>query len=98
MKSLTISGQAKKDLRSIWTYTVKQWAVEQADKYYNFIFAEIYKLQLGTNTGRLLDEGKEYFVTRVKSHYIVFRSLPAEIVIVSIIHVKRNMQRRLRML
>jgi toxin ParE1/3/4 len=35
---LEISELALEDLDNIWEYTVEEWSIEQANKYYNEIF------------------------------------------------------------
>jgi toxin ParE1/3/4 len=37
MAEYRLSPAAERDLESIWTYTVRQWGVEQADHYTDFL-------------------------------------------------------------
>ena len=44
MAEYHLSPAAERDLESIWTYTARQWGVEQADRYTDFLtsaFAEL---------------------------------------------------------
>ena len=41
---LGISELALEDLDNIWEYTVEEWSIEQANKYYNEIFSAIGKI------------------------------------------------------
>ena len=53
-----ISRAAQLDLEHIWEYTLKNWSVEQADRYYNLILDEIDYLV------NQPESGKEYSVLR----------------------------------
>ena len=55
---LKISRAAQLDLEHIWEYTLKNWSVEQADRYYNLILDEIDYL---VNQPK---SGKEYSILR----------------------------------
>ena len=39
MAEYRLSPVAERDLELIWTYTVRQWVVEQADRYLDFLVA-----------------------------------------------------------
>jgi toxin ParE1/3/4 len=41
MAEYIISEKALEDLNNIWLYTVENWSVKQANKYYNLILDEI---------------------------------------------------------
>ena len=44
MADYRLTPAAERDLESIWTYTVRQWGLEQADRYIDFLttaFAEL---------------------------------------------------------
>jgi toxin ParE1/3/4 len=44
MAEYRLTPAAERDLESIWTYTARQWGVEQADRYIDFLttaFAEL---------------------------------------------------------
>ena len=71
---LKISRAAQLDLEHIWEYTLKNWSVEQADRYYNLILDEIYYLVNQPKSGK--EYGilrKDYFRVRIKSHFIFYR-------------------------
>ena len=38
---IKISIEANNDIENIWLYTMSNWSIEQADRYYNNIFDEI---------------------------------------------------------
>ena len=44
MAEYRLSPAAERDLELIWTYTVRQWGVEQADRYLDFLVAAFDKL------------------------------------------------------
>ena len=44
MAEYRLSPAAERDLELIWSYTVRQWGVEQADRYLDFLVAAFEKL------------------------------------------------------
>ena len=44
MAEYRLSPAAERDLELIWTYTVRQWGVEQADRYLDFLVVAFDKL------------------------------------------------------
>ena len=44
MAEYRLSPAAERDLELIWTYTVRQWGVEQAGRYLDFLVAAFDKL------------------------------------------------------
>jgi len=71
-----ISTLALKDLENIWEYTVEQWSKEQANIYYNEIFAAIDKICENSDTGKPIDEIKKGLRRIiVKSHLIIYKVL-----------------------
>jgi toxin ParE1/3/4 len=71
---LKISRAAQLDLEHIWEYTLKNWSLEQADRYYNLILDEIAYLANQPNSGKDYSAlRKDYFRVRIKSHFIFYR-------------------------
>lgn len=70
-----ISQEALQDLENIWLYTYENWSLEQADRYYNLIMDEIEYLadhpKSGNDYGDVI---KGYFRSRVKSHFIFYKT------------------------
>ena len=69
-----ISKQAEIDLENIWLYTFEEWSIEQADYYFDLIMDEIEYISKNPKSGKSYNEiRKEYFRSRVKSHFIFYR-------------------------
>ncbi|MCU0389145.1 MAG: type II toxin-antitoxin system RelE/ParE family toxin [Chitinophagaceae bacterium] len=93
-----ISIKAADDLENIWLFTLENWSVEQADRYFNLIMDEIEYLASNPNAGK--DYGhvrKGYFRSKVKSHFIFFRinTDQNEIEIIRILHQNMDIDSRL---
>lgn len=69
-----ISKQAEIDLENIWLYTFEEWSIEQSDYYFDLIMDEIEYISKNPKSGKSYNEiRKEYFRSRVKSHFIFYR-------------------------
>ena len=69
-----ISKQAEIDLENIWLYTFEEWSIYQADYYFDLIMDEIEYISKNPKSGKSYNEiRKEYFRSRVKSHFIFYR-------------------------
>lgn len=93
-----ISNEASNDLEKIWLYTIENWPVEQADRYFNLIFDEIEYLCLKPDSG--IDFGyirKGYFRSRVKSHFIFYKinEMLNELEVIRILHQQMDIENRL---
>jgi len=91
-----ISKKASSDLNAIWLHTLKNWSLEQADRYYNLIFDEIDHICRNPDCGNSMEHVREgYRVTKVKSHLIFFRARKDRIEIIRILHEKMDIDNRL---
>ncbi len=93
-----ISQFASQDLENIWLYTLENWSVEQADRYFNLIMNEIEYLAENPNSGS--DFGsvrKSYFRSRIKSHFIFYKVNKKNniIEIIRILHQRMDVENRL---
>lgn len=93
----TISEQALKDIENIWLYTLENWSVEQADRYYNLIFEEIEFICENFLAGKSIEYiRKGYRYSKVKSHLIFYRkSTSDEVEIIRILHQNMDIENRL---
>ncbi len=69
-----ISHLAIPDLENIWLYTLENWSVGQADRYFNLIMDEIEYISIKPESG--YDYGhvrKKYLRSKIKSHFIFYR-------------------------
>ena len=91
-----ISKKAIADLEAIWLYTVKNWSVEQADRYYNLIFDEIKFICKNKNAGKPMEYlRKGYRSSKVKSHLIFYRIQHNTIEVIRILHERMDIENRL---
>ncbi|MEO6833224.1 MAG: type II toxin-antitoxin system RelE/ParE family toxin [Chitinophagaceae bacterium] len=94
-----LSVKASDDLEEIWFYTLKNWSLEQADRYVNLIFDEIEYLSLKPLSGKDYSNIREgYRRAKVKSHLIFYRMLESksEIEVIRILHENRDIENRLK--
>ena len=93
-----ISKEAEIDLENIWLYTFETWSKEQADRYFNLIFEEIEYLTQNPTTGNNYSHiRKNYYRSKVKSHFIFYRInlKENEIEIIRILHQQMDIESRL---
>jgi len=93
-----ISKAALNDLEEIWLYTFEIWSIEQADHYFDIIMNEIKYLSENPKSGKDYHKiRKEYFRSRVKSHFIFYKIniKNEEIEIIRILHQQMDISSRL---
>lgn len=83
-----IREKTLEDIENIWLYTLKNWSIEQADKYYNLIFNEIeYVANFPLSGKDFSNIRKNYRYTKVESHLIFYKYFNnKEIEVVRILH------------
>ncbi|GAB3366675.1 type II toxin-antitoxin system RelE/ParE family toxin [Arachidicoccus ginsenosidivorans] len=93
-----LSKEAANDLENIWLYTLENWSIEQADRYFNLLMDEIEYLTekpySGKDSSRIR---KGYFRSKVKSHFIFYKisKNADEIEIIRILHQRMDLEDRL---
>ncbi len=93
-----LSLKALNDIKNIWNYTLKEWSIEQADRYINLIFDEIEYLSKNPNSGKDYGSVREgYKGSKVKSHILFYRyeQLQNQIEIIRILHQQMDVENRL---
>ena len=91
-----ISKKAVSDLEVIWLYTVQNWSVTQADRYYNLIFDEIHFICRNVNAGKSMGYiRKGYRAAKVKSHLIFYRIQNNTVEVIRILHERMDIENRL---
>lgn len=81
-----LSPLAEADLENIWSYTVKNWSWEQAEKYH-FGFLRVFDaLAKNLVKGRNADIRNGYLKHAVGSHFIYYRQSASDVEIVRILH------------
>ena len=74
MAEYRLTPAAERDLESIWTYTVRQWGVEQADRYIDFLIAAFVELADAPKTAPSCNQIRSgYRRWGVERHMIYFR-------------------------
>jgi toxin ParE1/3/4 len=93
-----LSKKAGDDLDKIWIYTLENWSLEQADRYYNLIVDEIEYLISDFESGKDFGHVKEgYRGAKVKSHIIFYKKNNQGIIeIIRILHQMMDLENRLK--
>jgi toxin ParE1/3/4 len=88
--------QAEKDYREILEFTLGEWGIPQFEKYARSLDSAFERLlikpQLGTQCN---DIRAGYFRYRMGQHYIFYRINQDVLEIARILHVRRNIKRKL---
>jgi toxin ParE1/3/4 len=93
-----LSSKARIDLINIWEFTLNNWSIDQADRYYNLIIDKINdickKPDLGKNYNHVR---KDYWGINIKSHIIFYKIDDQGIIeIIRILHQRMDLQSRLK--
>ena len=93
----SISEKANQDIEKIWLYTLENWSLEQADRYYNLILDEIEFISENFESGKSADYIKKgYRSSIVKSHIIFYKKSSSNIVeIIRVLHQKMDIENRI---
>ena len=82
-----LTKEAESDLENIWLYSFENWSIEQADRYLNLLLNEFDYLCINPKYG--IDFGKirkDYWRSKVNSHFIFYKIKMDEIQIIRILH------------
>ncbi len=92
-----ITPSARKDLRSIWFYTAKQWGEPQAERYRSLLIAMFKRIAEGQAASRSFSKlNQELRATRCEHHYIFH--MPGKgkrLRIIAVLHERMDMIERL---
>lgn len=94
MSQVVLSPKAKSDLSDIWSYTLAEWGIDQAEKYIRELWAAMQgqALDISTSTD-ISDVRKGYRKVRSGSHVIFFRFTDDGIDVVRILHQRMDFER-----
>jgi len=81
-----LSPLAEIDLEEIWLYTLKNWSLDQAERYHGQIMTAIEGLAAGVKTGRPVTIRAGYFKDPVGSHFVFYRQSVASLDVIRILH------------
>jgi len=91
-----LTPAAERDLESIWTFTVREWGVEQADRYIEFLtsaFGELADSPKPAPSCEHIRSGYRWWA--VKRHIIYFRTTDYGIAVVRVLHDRMDASRHL---
>ena len=95
MRSLpyVISKKAIADLEEIWRYTVENWSVDQANRYYTLTFDEIDYICNKPHSGKSMEDiRKGYRASKVKSHLVFYKVVDDTVEIIRILHQRMDIE------
>lgn len=90
-----LSPMAEEDLEQIWTYTAREWSVEQAETYTNDIINMFEDIAAGRRDGRPVLVRAGYLKTLIGRHAIYFQVRGEVITIIRILHQSMDVERHL---
>ncbi len=95
-KRYKLAPRARGDLAEIWRYTFETWSRAQADAYYGDIITTLEALASGRKRGKSIDNIRPGFLScPCGSHWIVYRPIGTQFLIVRILHQRMNLSRHL---
>ncbi len=96
-RTYTITKKALTDLEEIWLYTLENWSLEQADRYYNLIIDEVEFICNDANSGKPMNHIRQgYRASKVKSHIIFYRVSKENIIeVIRILHERMDIENRI---
>ena len=96
MPEYRLTPAVEGDLESIWTYTVRQWGVEQAERYIDFLTAAFAELADSPKTAPTCEHIRPgYRRWSVERHMVYFRVTNYGIAVVRVLHERMDAPRHL---
>lgn len=87
MAEYRLTPAAEGDLESIWSYTVRQWGIQQAERYIDYLSAAFAKLAESPRTAPGCEHIRAgYRRWRVERHMIYFRVTDYGVAIIRVLH------------
>ena len=94
MAEYRLSPAAKRDLESIWKYTLAEWGLEQADRYTDLLTAAFQALAESPKSAPACDHIRQGYRRRnVERHMIYFRVTDYGIAIIRVLHERMDAPR-----
>jgi toxin ParE1/3/4 len=94
-RQLRLRPLAEADLEEIWLYTLKQWSLEQADKYLRDISSTMNGLAAGEKTGRECIARNGYLQYSAGSHIVFYRIVGTTLEVVRVLHQRMDVAQHL---
>lgn len=95
MASYRLSPLAESDLEQIWLYTLNEWSLDQANRYYDQIMDTIEELASGQKLGRTVDIRDGYLKYAVGRHFVFFRRSDSMTDVIRVLHQSMDVGRQL---
>ena len=96
MYSYELSFPARKDIKEIVSYTLRVWGEAQAEKYTDTLERTISRIALRELQGHLVsDAHPDIFRVKCLHHYLFFRREQDHVVILAVLHEKKDFLRHL---
>ncbi len=96
MAEYRLSPAAERDLESIWAYTVRQWGVDQANRYIDSLTAAFAELAQSPKTAPSCEHIRpSYRRWGVERHIIYFRLTDFGIAVIRVLHDRMEASRHL---
>jgi len=87
MTAIHIQVKAREDLKKILKYSVEQWGLERAERYYDDLIAGISQIADNPRIGFARDDIKlGYYQLSVEKHFVFYRIGTNKIHIIRILH------------
>lgn len=92
-----LTPAAINDIRQIFTRTKKDFGLAQADKYYRLLFKSFRRVDNRPNLGKNYEWIRQgIFGYSVESHVIFYRIVKSDILIVRVLHKRRDHEQHLK--
>lgn len=97
MSNYKLTKLAEYDLEKIWEYTVKEWSMNQAEKYIDSLLSGFEAIGEGKIKGKAIDSVlKGYKKALHGKHYIFFRFSQDNVAeIIRVLHVSMDVEKHL---
>jgi toxin ParE1/3/4 len=95
MASYRLSPLAESDLEQIWLYTLNEWSLDQANRYYDQIMDTIEELASGQKQGRKVGIREGYLKYPSGRHFIFFRRSDGMTDVIRVLHQRMDVEAHL---
>ncbi len=96
MAQFQLSNLAKRDLAEIWNYTVENWSINQANKYYEILITECQYISENHEIGKSIKHIKPlHRIRQIQSHIVVYKIDQDKVWIDRILHKRMDIENKL---
>jgi toxin ParE1/3/4 len=94
-RSFRLSPLAENDMEDVWTYSARQWSLEQAEAYTRELLGAFSDLASGRRTGTPIVARRNYLRLLVGSHAVFYQATETKIDIIRVLHQSMDVRRHL---